>query len=146
MSLRRRRQRWAAALLAAVLAVLVVGSGLLIVRKTDDNSDTGESPEQTVRRYFAAFTSRDCDTLIDLGTERAWSEDGTLSQAEALQKCRDTADQIAIDSSYGATTLKSEDGDQAVVEMEVTNFDGGRSQQDVQVRKDDGRWKVDQPN
>jgi hypothetical protein len=104
---------------------------------------TARSPEDTVRAYFQAAETNDCEALISLTTRRVWSSDGKNTREEALAECNEGGDAEFERAQVGSmTTIPGADGNTSVVTASVTVEDETRDVE-FELVKEDGGWKVD---
>lgn len=126
----------------AVVAVLAVGA--FFAFGGSGSSDSG--PEQAVRDFVAAATSNDCGKVVDLMTESNFEG---VSREEATSQCQAALDsgeenmfEIDGDDKINSVEEKSNDGNVAVVTVNSTT-DGEESVEDITLRKEDGKWRID---
>lgn len=113
-------------------------------------SGSTDSPEGTLQAFATAMNARDCQAVIDLGTDQSFDQDG--GRDEALADCEDTFS----DSSFELTvTLENvetidETSTTAVVQADVTfsaTFDGSTDTQTttdtVHMVLEGGEWLID---
>ncbi|HEY8544421.1 MAG TPA: hypothetical protein VIL36_05210 [Acidimicrobiales bacterium] len=103
----------------------------------------GDPPLAVVERYLASYPDRDCEALMDLVTWEWWTSDGRRTPDEALRRCQATEGQARLDAAFEAVRVVTEDGDRAVVEIAVTEPDGRVVSDEVLLRRQAGRWRVD---
>lgn len=137
--------------LAIVAALVLLGGGGTLVAYLAGAFDGGgpgggsaRSPEQTVEQFWTAAQTGDCDTAIDLVTEKVWSEDGTITREESMADCQesfaDSEDVPQIDD----TTLVSEAGDAAVVEATIAIPGLGTNTVSHDLIRENGEWKINE--
>jgi len=128
----------------AVVAVLGIGA-FLIFGGSDDSSGGGSGPEAAIRDFFDAGKSGDCDKIVGLMTDDSF---GGVSKDQAVAGCKQAMKSGSGDGLLGSkdtldgTKLKSQKGDKAVVEVKSTT-DGDKKTEEVHLRKEDGKWKID---
>jgi hypothetical protein len=129
--------------LIGLVALVVVAGGAFLLLGGDD--DSGGSPDQTVRDFFAASTTRDCPRMLGLVTEASWSQNGTVSRQEALDTCVDETgqDDFPDDAVISDVQVTDQSGDTASVE--VTTALGGEEPvtETLTLRREDGKWLID---
>lgn len=130
------------------VVVALLATGVFLTLRDDRDpaapSARADSPLDVTRRYLAAYPNRDCDALIDLLTEESWSEGGLYTRQEALQRCRDSQGQLAMDSAFEAIRVTAQDQERATVAVQVTHYDGSTARDEIRLLRLNGRWKVDQ--
>lgn len=139
--------------LVAVLGVAVLAGGAFFLIGPDDDEDN--TPKGAVEAFFKASKDKNCGAQVDLTTDESWpwlftSWDGSsdppgLSRTKAVGSCEEQADSgqgVDTDKLLSAK-LKSEDGDQATVEVRTENEDGEKSNDEVPLMKVDGKWRID---
>lgn len=138
--------------IAIVAAVVLLGGGGTLVAYLAGAFDgdgggpggSARSPEQTVEQFWEAARTGDCDTAIGLVTEKVWSEEGTLTRDEALADCQESfADGDEI-PQVEDSTLVSETGDTAVVDVTMAVPDIGSTTITHDLVREGGEWKIDE--
>lgn len=138
--------------IAVVAAVVLLGGGGTLVAYLagalggDGGGGSGggsRTPEQTVEQFWQAARTRDCESAIGLVTEKVWSEDGSISRDEALADCRDSFTDEDEIPQIEDTTLVSETGDTAVVDVTMTVPDVGSTTITHDLVRENGEWKID---
>jgi hypothetical protein len=129
----------------AVAVLAVVGIGAFLLLRGDSGGGGADTPEQTVRSFFAAAEDHDCERLLSLVSRASWSEDGTVSRDEALDECRAS---VSEDDFFPAGTtidkveLTVRDGRDATVKVTST-VEGRQVTETIPLVKEDGRWVID---
>lgn len=119
--------------LACILLILVTAVALVGCGSGDSSS---ESPEEVAKAFFAAYGSKDADTVWSLLSANTKEQAGTEGKAE-LEKYFEELD--SIEFTVGKVTV---DGDKATAEVTAT-VSGEESTEDIPLVKEDGVWKVD---
>jgi hypothetical protein len=101
-------------------------------------SPTGPTPEETVRTYLDAGGKKDCETVMEVSTERYWSQGGKQTREEALANC--TSGQVPNASLSEVNTTGGDDA--ATVTAKLT-INGQTGNAEFKLLKEDGVWKVD---
>lgn len=102
------------------------------------------SPVAAAEALIAAVEQGDCATMINVMTVESWGSDGATVE-EALAQCQaeyseEGGGELAgVD--FGAVSLVSESGDEALVEV-AFEIDGQPGSEQWPVRRVDGAWKV----
>jgi hypothetical protein len=102
------------------------------------------SPVAATEALIAAVEQGDCATMINLMTVESWGNDGATVE-EALAQCQaeyseEGGGELAgVD--FGAVSLVSESGDEALVEVGF-EIEGQPGSEQWPVRRVDGAWKV----
>jgi hypothetical protein len=163
----RSRLGWA---LAGVVAVIVVLGGIVVATRGDDDTvapassvgdgDGGDGssadpaggtattappaapgPVDAMASFVAAVNRRDCSALVDLLVADTFAGETREAAVDACNSefSSGTSDLDAV--TFGAVTPVSEDGDTAVVAVEVTAR-GQTTSQPFPMRRVDGVWRV----
>jgi hypothetical protein len=90
--------------LGAALLLVVVGVWWVV------SSGAPRSAEQTVDDFFQAQRDGDCEALIDLVTERSWSNGGQWSRDEFLDYCADAVEDYEPPVDQPFVSIYDEDG------------------------------------
>jgi hypothetical protein len=127
-----------------VVALIAVGVGAFVLLSGGD--DAGDSPESTVEALFDAGQDRDCEAAGELLSSSTFDAMG--GREAALQQCQAALEQEGgLFSAEGAelvsTDVTSEDDSTATVSAEVRTPDGETNNQDYNLVKEDGEWKID---
>jgi hypothetical protein len=107
---------------------------------------TLQRPVDATRAYFAAAAAGDCAYMVDHSTPASWSAEHQ-SRDRAVAECQDNASDTTRlrGLTLGDVTLVSQDGDHAVVRVDLTLAGQPESLQ-LPVEHVDGVWLVDVAN
>jgi hypothetical protein len=122
-----------------VVAVVAIGAFLLV----GGGGGGSAGPEQTIRDFVNAAKDKNCTKVVDLMTTNSFggqSRKKAVSQCEEAMKSGDNP--FEGDGSIDDVKLKSQDGDKAVVTVKSTT-NGKQTTDDVNLRKEDGKWRID---
>ena len=124
-------------IVVAVLAVVGIGAFVLL------GDSGGSSPEDAVSDFFAAAQDRDCQSMMDLITTESFAgadPQQVLAQCEAALDAGE--DFFTPGDTLDNVEVTSEDGDTAVLAVTSTT-EGEQTTDEVNLRKEDGDWKID---
>jgi hypothetical protein len=78
---------------AVAVTIVVAGGGVLWTLRSDGGSGRPQrTAAETVSGFLQAQRDGDCERLVDLVTERSWSDGGRLGRGEFLERCADALD------------------------------------------------------
>lgn len=127
------------ALTIAAVVVIAVGAAAFLLTR-----DRGAGPTQTVQHFYDAALRLDCDDMADLVSAETLERSG-IGRLEPGQACsRDGADRdlrVIQRTEVGEARVVEQEGDDATVEVEVTE-DGVDHVEQVFLVREDGEWKV----
>lgn len=122
----------------AVLAVVAIGAFVVL-----GGGDSGSNPEDAVNDFVNAAKDRDCAELISLITTESFAG---ADRDQVLSECQSSFESgegfISPGDTIDSVKTKSENGDTAVVTV-VSTTDGEQSSDEITLRKQDGKWKID---
>ena len=126
-----------------VVALIAVGVGAFVLLSGGD--DAGSSPESAVEAFFDAGQDRDCEAAGELLSSQTFDTFG--GREAALAACQASLEQEGgLFSAEGAelvsTEVTSEEDSTASVTAEVRTPDGETSNQEFNLVKEDGDWKI----
>ena len=109
----------------------------------------GRTPSETVAAYVQAYNTGDCDAMLDLLSQRAWSGDGQRSSDDFLSSCGDRAttrqasDEVDVDLPEATTTAQDAASATVAVRFDPPLAPAGDPPDSVQLVTDGLEWVLD---